>query len=63
MGTFVEPQLIAEGVATVAAGAEHGCSLDLGGGLRCFGLDASGQLGTGRPLFSARPRPVAIACP
>jgi alpha-tubulin suppressor-like RCC1 family protein len=57
------PQTIAQGVAAIAAGAEHGCSIDLAGALRCFGLDASGQLGTGRPLFSARPRPVAVACP
>jgi alpha-tubulin suppressor-like RCC1 family protein len=58
-----ELEPIAVGVTAVAAGSEHGCSLDLGGALRCFGLDANGQLGTGRPLFSARPRPVAIACP
>jgi alpha-tubulin suppressor-like RCC1 family protein len=57
------PQLVAGDVVAVAAGAEHACTIDRAGAVRCFGLDASGQLGTGRSLFSARPRPVAIACP
>jgi alpha-tubulin suppressor-like RCC1 family protein len=59
------PQLVslAERVTAVSAGADHACVIDDRGALRCFGLDAHGQLGTGRPLFSAWPRPVAIACP
>ena len=50
-------------IAAVSAGGAHTCALDTSGSLNCFGLDAAGQLGSGRALHSAWPRPVAVPCP
>jgi alpha-tubulin suppressor-like RCC1 family protein len=57
------PVPLASPITAVAAGGQHTCVLDGAGDLRCFGLDAHGQLGTGRLLSSAWPRPVALTCP
>jgi alpha-tubulin suppressor-like RCC1 family protein len=51
-----------EATSAIAAGGDHVCAVAVSGAVRCLGLDSRGQLGTGRPLFSARPRPVAVAC-
>jgi alpha-tubulin suppressor-like RCC1 family protein len=46
---------LAGGIAGVSAGGEFTCALTTGGGVKCWGDDAYGQLGDGRVFF----RPVA----
>jgi alpha-tubulin suppressor-like RCC1 family protein len=61
----VRPTLVplAQKPKAVVTGGQHTCVLDEANDLRCFGLDAAGQLGTGRLLASAWPRPVSVSCP
>lgn len=43
----VTPSGLLAGVRAIAAGYEHTCVLMMNGGLRCWGLNTSGQLGDG----------------
>ena len=45
----------ADRVVSVALGDEHGCALTLGGTVRCWGRNSSGQLGDGTRQDRARP--------
>ncbi len=36
-----------QGIATLSAGENHGCAIVVGGSVRCWGKQSSGQLGTG----------------
>ena len=45
-------------VTTIAAGLNHTCAIITGGGVRCWGWNAAGQLGNGS--FDASPSPVSV---
>lgn len=42
-------------VAAIATGSHHACALGTDGGVRCWGLNASGQLGSGSTTISSLP--------
>ena len=46
---------LASGTTSVAGGAYHTCAIVAGGGVKCWGYDAYGQLGDGRLVFSTVP--------
>ena len=52
-------QGLGRGTRRIVAGMAHACAIDEGGGLWCWGYNASGQLGDG--TNQNRPAPVAVA--
>ncbi len=57
--TAVNVSGLTTGVASIAAGARHSCSLDSAGVVECWGWNFSSQLGNGRPSNN-RIQPVAV---
>lgn len=45
----------------VAVGAYHVCARDEAGGVRCWGRNNAGELGTGRASSSSAPLPIGFA--
>ena len=57
--TVVNVSGLSSGVASIAAGARHSCSLDAAGVVKCWGWNLSSQLGNGRSSNN-RLQPVAV---
>lgn len=50
---------LTSGVASVSAGTSHTCAVTTGGGVKCWGLDYSGQLGDDAAIQN-KPTPVGV---
>jgi alpha-tubulin suppressor-like RCC1 family protein len=57
-GTPVAPAGLSAGVTTISAGGFHTCAILLNAGVKCWGLNGSGQLGNG--TVGLEPRPVDV---
>jgi alpha-tubulin suppressor-like RCC1 family protein len=51
----VDVVALAGGVIAIAVGGEHSCAVTTGGGLKCWGWNATGQLGVGTKTDNSTP--------
>ena len=56
-GAPVNVQGLSSGVAVISTGLLHTCAVTKTGGLKCWGVGSSGQLGGGTPSTRLRPAP------
>lgn len=57
----VDVESLSGGVTSISAGLSHNCAATSTGGLKCWGLGSSGQLGDGTPSTQHRPVPGDVA--
>ncbi len=57
----VDVEGLSGGVTSIASGLSHNCAVTSAGGLKCWGIGSSGQLGDGTPDAQHRPTPEDVA--
>ncbi|HEY3381090.1 MAG TPA: IPT/TIG domain-containing protein [Vicinamibacterales bacterium] len=57
--TPVDATGLTSGVLSIGGGSSHSCALVTGGGVKCWGNDSTGQLGSGRALLQPAPADAA----
>ena len=57
----VDVESLSGGVTSISAGLSHNCAATSTGGLKCWGIGSSGQLGDGTPSTQHRPVPGDVA--
>jgi alpha-tubulin suppressor-like RCC1 family protein len=56
---LLTPDTSSTGGRKIAAGPQHGCAIDSGGAVHCWGLNSNGELGNGSHAPATEPAPVS----